>query len=85
MCHLILDRCEDKNPADQEGVTPLHEAADGGHQEVCHLILERCEDKNPADVGGHTPLHDPAEGGHLEVCHLYWNDVRTRTELMTTV
>ena len=52
VCRIILERCEDKNPADEDGETPLHRAAEWGRLEVCRLILERCEDPNPADETG---------------------------------
>ena len=70
VCRLILDRCEDQNPAGACGWTPLHYAAEKGHQEVCHLILEKCEDKHPVAAGVETPLHTAARAGHLEVCRL---------------
>jgi ankyrin repeat protein len=40
-------RC--KNPADNDGWTPLHWAAENGQLEIVKLLLEHAEDKNPAN------------------------------------
>jgi ankyrin repeat protein len=37
------------NPADNDGKTPLHLAAQGRHHEVVKAILENVSDKSPAD------------------------------------
>ena len=34
VCHFILDRVQNKNPAVRSGLTPLHWAANRGHEEV---------------------------------------------------
>jgi ankyrin repeat protein len=55
-----------KNPAANDGGTPLHLAAEKGHLETVKLLLEHAKDKNPADNIGSTPLHWAAQKGHLE-------------------
>ena len=73
ICRLIMDNVEDPNPADQEGRTPLHQAA---RWSVAHLtsaieivrhILDRADRKNPADKKGRTPLHEAASVGQVEI------------------
>ena len=58
------------NPRDNEGSTPLHNAAAEGHFEIFKLIIEKLEIKNPSDNNGSTPLHSAAENGHLNICKL---------------
>ena len=67
ICELVVQHAKDKNPADQEGTTPLHEAAWNGHLEIARFIIERVEDPNPADQDGWTPLHVAAQKGHLDI------------------
>ena len=59
---------EEKNPKDNDGVTPLHWAARHGHLAICQYIFERVQDKNPKGNIGGTPLHLAAENGHLAIC-----------------
>ena len=55
----------DQNPANEDGTTPLHDAAIEGHLDIVRLILANVEDKNPADSeSGETPLHFAARVGH---------------------
>ena len=58
---------ENKNPADNEGLTPLHFAASNGHMNIVKYIAEHLEDKNPSTNDGWTPLHSAAYDGHLEI------------------
>ena len=67
---LIIKNVENKNPADRNGRTPLHDAARLNHLEICKLLIENTSDKNPADGIGCTPLHYAAEGGYFKVCKL---------------
>ena len=65
ICKLIIENIADKNPADYDGNTPLHLAAntpiynapsiDYEHLNTCRLILENVGDKNPANNLGKTP------------------------------
>ena len=59
-----------ENCKDNEGRTPLHEAANGGHLEMCKLLIGKMQEKNPVDNSGWTPLHFAAKSGHGEVCKL---------------
>ena len=61
----------DKNPLDNDGVTPLHDAAMGNHFEVCKLITENTEDKNPLANNGRTPSDLALEMGHFGLLKLF--------------
>lgn len=51
---------------DNEGATPLHFAASGGHYRILERLLHLGAKVIEDDWGG-TPLHDAAEKGELEV------------------
>jgi ankyrin repeat protein len=68
--YAYMPYAKDKNPADKDGITPLHWAARLGYLETVKLLLEYAKDKNPADKDGQTPLHLAAERGHLEIVKL---------------
>ena len=51
-------------------LTPLHEAAGGGHKDIVALLLAHGADVNARDVGGRTPLHEAAAGGHKDIVAL---------------
>ena len=61
---------KDKNPARNDGVTPLFIAAQKGYFKICSLIVENVEDKNPARNNGITPLYIAAKNGHFEICKM---------------
>ena len=52
--------------ANNNGVTPLHNAVRYGHLDICRLMIV---DKNPANNYGWT-LHVAAFNGHLDICRL---------------
>merc|ERR1711981_636317 len=66
---------ENKNPADKDGRTPMHQAALEGQAKVIKLFLscETVKDKNPKSHIGSTPLHEAAFCGHMEVVKLLIN------------
>ena len=47
-----MDNVGDKNPAKNNGATPLYLAAQEGHFDVCKLIMEKVDRKNPARKDG---------------------------------
>lgn len=51
----------------QDGRSPLHWAASGGHIEALTFLLDRGALVSTADREGHTPLHAAARGGALAV------------------
>ena len=48
----------------QEGVTPLHIAAEIGREAVVSKLLAAGANKNAADHEGFTPLHIAVQNGH---------------------
>ena len=48
---------DDKNPANVNGCTPLHKAAENGHLKTYEIIMGWVDDKNPKSKNGWTPLH----------------------------
>ena len=67
---MLMERVQNKNPADFMTRTPLLLAAYNGNLDICKLIIENVHNKNPADVNGMTPLHYAVRGGHIDVCRL---------------
>lgn len=60
------------------GWTPIHQAAENGHEQVCKLIMDKIKDKNPADLKGRTPLHIAAKNGYLAVCELILDELEDK-------
>jgi len=62
---------KDKNPENDNGFTPLHEAAKNGNLDICQLILKNIKEFNPSNKStGVTALHVAAENGHFDICQL---------------
>jgi ankyrin repeat protein len=55
---------------DNGGATPLHYAADRGHQDVVELLLTSKAEVNARDSSGDTPLKRAAYMGHRDVAAL---------------
>ena len=55
---------------DEDGGTPLHHAAEGGHEAIVRYLLENRAQNDPSDKWSNTPMHLAAEGGHKGVVHL---------------
>ena len=67
----ILEKVDDKNPADENGDTPLHRAAEDGQTDICRLILQNVEDKHPKNSCGETPLELAQEWDKDDVVALF--------------
>ena len=48
---FIVANIKDKDPQDDLGRTPLHNAAMFGNFDACELLIENVDDKNPNDIG----------------------------------
>ena len=55
ICRIIIERIANKNPADNRGFTPLHNAAKWGYLDIMRLIIGHVEDKYPVNNDGKTP------------------------------
>ncbi|KAJ7582146.1 ankyrin repeat-containing domain protein [Mycena floridula] len=59
------------NVSDDDGCTPLHNAAGRGHVEVVALLMQHADiDVNSADKQGETPLHQASSNGHQKTVEL---------------
>mgnify|MGYP002050092247 FL=1 len=59
-------KCKIKSPKDNNGKTPLHNAATHGKLIVFKYIVENVIEKNPKDNDSNTPLDLVRHGGFLE-------------------
>ena len=67
---LLLEHNADPNLADEDGTTPLHEAARRGDTDTAILLLEANADPNARDINGRTPLHKATVNGHDDTVQL---------------
>ena len=81
-----LDKGVDVNSKREDGSTPLHGAAEGGHEEIVELLITAGADLHATTVpmlggGGWIPLHSAARQGHRGIVELLiemGTDVNTR-------
>ena len=70
-----LDKGVDVNAKREDGSTPLHGAAEGGHGEIVELLITAGADLHATTVpmlggGGWIPLHSAARQGHRGIVEL---------------
>ena len=65
-----LDKGSDVNAKDEDGVTPLQYAAEGGYNEIVELLIDKGANVNAKNEFGSTPLHYSAFEGHKETADL---------------
>ena len=56
ICKLILENVQEKNPKNNNGLTPLDLASNNGNSEICKLLRESIE--KPKDGFGKIPRND---------------------------
>ncbi len=56
MARFLIDRGADVTRQDSTGLTPLHLAAENGHESPVRLLLDRSADPNAKDFAGRTAL-----------------------------
>jgi ankyrin repeat protein/nucleoside phosphorylase len=66
---LLLDRASDPNTLDCFGQTPLHYAAENGHEEITRLLLP-VTDALIVDKKGRTAIGCAKQKGHMNVVHM---------------
>jgi len=66
----LLKKGANPNVRDEDGYTPLHNAALWGHVDVVRLLLEHGADPSIRNRGGKTPLDVARWSGHREVASL---------------
>ena len=72
ICKYLISKIDDKNPSDDNGWTPLHDAALEGSERICRLIMNKVENKRPLNTGGETP-EDVAFGqGFRNIVELFY-------------
>jgi ankyrin repeat protein len=66
----LIEAGADVNAVQQDGVTPLMEAASAGQLELVRLLLEHGADPNAKDGKGRMAADHAREGGHTTVLRL---------------
>ena len=75
----LLDAGAGKDLADNDGWTPLHIAAQNGHDTVVRALLDAGADKDLATNDGATSLFIAAQKGHDASCARCSTPAPTRT------
>ena len=87
MVEFILANVVDKNPKNENGDTPLHQAAKNGFLEICKLICQHAKDTYPENIKnnlGQTPIELACKSKQWKVLHflIAENKVIDSTELL---
>ena len=80
ICEMIMNEfksnnIQDKNPTNDWGNTPLHNAATNGSIKICKLIMDNVQDKNPTGSKNMTPLHWAAGRGQTKTCEFFLQNI----------
>ena len=63
----LIECTDNPNAPDNNGWTPIHEAAKNGHTEIVKALIECTDNPNAPDIFGWTPIHEAAMKGHIEI------------------
>ena len=74
---------ENRNPADINGHTPLHNAAFEGHLEIVKFMIPHLEEKNPSNIFGSTPLSLAKETLNFDVVHYLKRAIHNQNHVKT--
>ncbi|XP_078130318.1 apoptosis-stimulating of p53 protein 1-like [Sander vitreus] len=66
----IIYEVENPSTANDEGITPLHNAVCAGHHHIVKFLLDFGVNVNAADSDGWTPLHCAASCNSVHLCKL---------------
>lgn len=67
---LSANKTLDLSSMDEEGNTPMHFAAVGGHADVVKILIEHGANVEVKSRDGFTPMHSVAQGDHSKVLEL---------------
>ncbi|KAM4030755.1 poly [ADP-ribose] polymerase tankyrase-2 isoform 3-T3 [Anomaloglossus baeobatrachus] len=73
ICELLLRKGANVNEKTKDFLTPLHVAAEKGHNDVAEVLLKHEAKMNAVDNLGQTCLHRAAHCGHLQTCRILLN------------
>ena len=76
----LLNNLEFISNLKEQGITPLHIAAQEGHMEICKLVSYQTY-KNPQDAIGKTPFDYAIQEDHIEICDLLF--IQQKCEINT--
>ena len=71
LCEYIIEKSDEKNPANYIGWTPLHYAAERGFVDICKLIMDNVDDIYPRSRLSKTPKDLAARQNQKEVLQLF--------------
>ena len=63
----VWNRPSKSKKLDEKGYTPLHYAAQFGHDAIVKVLLQNVNDTMPRTGDGTTPLHLSSQSGHINV------------------
>jgi len=62
-----INNGSDVNETDEDGVTPVHTAANGGYLDIVALLIDQGADKSRRDNNGNLPIDLAKNKGHQSV------------------
>jgi ankyrin repeat protein len=70
IAELLVAKGANVNARENNGITPLHIAAERGNREIVELLISRGADINARRKNGKTPLHQASENGYTQIAEL---------------